>query len=150
VARYRLIGHHQSAVESLASASPRGTDLHAGETVRVVYELVPRSLSAGPGHASAVLSWIAPRSGPQRLSAGPSRSADDLGEGLPSPHGCEVLLATGLGELASGSAHVSRRPALVATIDEIISAWKGRGDMTAVGDALSRSHDRRGGAPRKP
>lgn len=149
VARYRLIGHRQSAVESLADSQPRGTELHAGETVRVVYELVPRSLSARPGLASAVLTWTGPRGDRQRLDGGPNRSADDLGEGLPSPHGCELLLAASLGELASGSAHVSRRPALAATVDQLIEAWRSRGDVTAVGDALARIHDRGIRVPRK-
>ena len=142
VALYRLIGHRQSAVESLAEASDRGTDLHAGETVRAVYEIVPQSATAGPGLAAAALTWSGPHGGRQRLEARPNPSADDLGDGLPSPHGCELLLATGVGELASGSAHLRRRPALAATVDQLIDAWRRRGDVTALGDALARSHAR--------
>lgn len=149
VARYRLIGHRQSAVESLADSSPRGADLHAGETVRVVYELVPRAPSVGPGFASAVLSWTGPRGELRRLEAGPNRSAGDLGDGLPSPHGCELLLAAGLGDLVSGSAHVTRRPALNATVTQLIESWRSRGDITATGDALARGHERRVVASRK-
>ncbi len=149
VARYRLIGHRQSAVESLADSSPRGTDLHAGETVRAVYELVPRSPRAGPGFASAALSWTNPRGDQKRIEARPNRSASDLEDGLPSPHGCELLLAAGLGELASGSAHVTRRPALAATVTQLIEAWRSRGDVTTTGDALARSHDRRAAPSQK-
>jgi hypothetical protein len=150
VARYRLIGHRQSAVESLAAAPPRGTDLHAGETVRAVYEVVPRLPWTGPGFASAVLSWTTPQGDQKRLEARPNRSASDLGDGLPSPHGCELLLAAGLGELASGSAHVTRRPRLAATVTQLIEAWRSRGDLTPTGDALARSHDRSVMASRKP
>jgi hypothetical protein len=150
VARYRLIGHRQSAVESLADVPPRGIDLHAGETVRVVYEVVPRSNSAAPGFASAALGWTGLRGEHRRLEAGPNRSADDLLADLPSPHGCELLLAASLGDLASGSAHVSRRPALVASVDQLIAAWRDRGDLTQIGEVLARSLDRRAVVPRKP
>ena len=38
VAAYRLVGHRQSAVESLAEGPAATVDLHAGEAVRAVYE----------------------------------------------------------------------------------------------------------------
>jgi hypothetical protein len=149
VARYRLIGHRQSAVESLADGTPRGCDLHAGETVRAVYEVVPRVPGAGPGFASAAISWTASSGDHKRLESGPNRSDVDLREGLPSPHGCELVLAASLGELLSASAHVTRRPALSSGVSQFIEAWRRRGDVTATGDALARIHDRHVNALRK-
>ncbi|MFM7138428.1 MAG: YfbK domain-containing protein, partial [Planctomycetota bacterium] len=68
VAAYRLIGHRQSVVESLADASPAAIDLHAGETVRAVYEVVPKQ-NGTIGLATARLSWRTPEGAPARLEA---------------------------------------------------------------------------------
>ncbi len=145
VARYRLVGHHQSAIESLAEAPPRGADLHAGETVRVVYEVIPRGTEKLGGLASAVLAWRTATGDGGQVEARPSRSASDLRGELPSVHGCELLLAAGVGELAAGSAHITRRPAFIAALDQLVAEWRARGDITPFGEALARSlHDRRG------
>lgn len=150
VAWYRLIGHRQSAVESLAETSPRTTDLHAGETVRVVYEVVPRTPDVLPGLASAAINWTSPGGTRESLEAVPNRSSADLGLGLPSPHGCELLLAAGLSELAGASAHTGPRPALTTALDQLVAQWRTRGDVTVTGDALARSHERRRPGFRKP
>lgn len=143
VARYRLIGHRQSAIESLADAPHRAIDLHAGETVRVVYEVLPRAPGGGLG--SAVFRWRMPDGEPVRLEVGPGESTHELEAFPPSPHGCEVLLAAGLGELAAGSAHVDRRPALANALEQLVAAWRARGDVTPFGDTLAGSLDRHGG-----
>lgn len=145
VARYRLVGHHQSAVESLAEAPPRGADLHAGETVRVVYEVIPRVTEKRGGLASAALAWRTANGDLGQVEVRPSSSAPDLGGQLPSVHGCELLLAAGVGELAAGSAHIDRRPAFIAALNQLVAEWRARGDITPFGEALARSlHDRRG------
>jgi hypothetical protein len=145
VARYRLVGHRQSAVESLADGPPRGTDLHAGETVRVVYEVIPRSAERLGGLVSAVLSWRTAKGDDGQAKAAPIASTADLGDGLPSAHGCDMLLATGVAELAAGSAHGDRPRATVASLQRLVAAWRGRGDMTAFGEAIARSLDQRVG-----
>ncbi len=147
VARYRLIGHRQSAVESLADAPSLGTDLHAGETVRVVYEVIPRTPDIHHGLASAAVSWRSLAGDRPRLDVAPNRSSTDVSDGLPSPRGCELLLAAGLGEFASGSSHVGPRPAFAAALEQLVAEWQRRGDMTPLGEALARSlnHRRSGG-----
>jgi hypothetical protein len=145
VARYRLIGHRQSAVESLAAGSVGSTDLHAGETVRVVYEVVPRS-GLSQGLVTATASWQASGRGPHQLEARGPTAAADLGPGLPSPHGCELLLAVGLGELAAGSAHIQRPTARVTALEALVDQWRGRGDITPYGAALAHGFEQvRGG-----
>ncbi len=146
VARYRLVGHRQSAVESLAEAPPRGTDIHVGETVRVVYEVIPRSNDIIHGLASASLTWRLQQGDARRIEIAPNHAPSPDESSLPSPHGCELILATGLGELASGSAHLGRRPALVTALQQLISDWRSRGDITPFGETLARSLDRLAGS----
>jgi hypothetical protein len=141
VARYRLIGHRQSAVESLADVAPRGSDLHVGETVRAVYEVIPRSGNRLTGLASARLSWRTQDGTLVRTEAPATTGTADAGEGIPSPHGCELVLATGLGELAAGSSHVRQRPALLVSLERLVTEWRSRGDITAFGEALARTLD---------
>jgi len=148
VARYRLIGHRQSAVQSLATKAPGSIDLHAGETVRAVYEVVPRQLSAPQALVTATLSWQAAGDGRQRLEARGPATADDLAAGLPSPHGCELLLAVAVGELAAGSAHLERPAARVAAIESLLEAWRGRGDLTPFAAAMAKGFEQPRGARR--
>jgi len=138
VAGYRIIGHRQSAVESLATAAVAPLDLHAGETARAVYEVIPRDPGRLLGLATAEAAWRSPDGVRQTLGAGPNQRSEDLGPGLPSPHGCELLLAAGLGELAAGSAHVERRPALVASLESLVEEWRARGDLSTIGGTLAR------------
>jgi len=141
VLRYRIVGYRQSAVESLAAAAPAAIDLHAGDTVRVVYEVVPRD-GATLGLARAVLTWRPPGEAVARLEA-EDRDPRDRGAGLPSPRGCELLLATGLGELAGGSPHRPQPRAMVTRLDELAGAWRVRGDLTPFGAALVGAVERR-------
>ena len=146
VAAYRLVGHRQSVVDSLASAEPAGIDLHAGETVRAVYEVVPRD-ALGIGLATATVTWRATDGALARLEAA-DRDASDRQAALPSPHGCELLLAATLGELAAGSAHVVQPRGTLAALVALVDRWRARGDLTPFGEVLAREIERRATATR--
>ena len=147
VARYRLIGHRQSAIESLADVVPGGIDLHAGETVRAVYEIVPHNGTDRIALATASLTWRTTGGSSERIEATPRGATSELGAGLPSSHGCEILLAAGLGELAAGSGHMDRRHAalLTAALKKLAADWTRRGDVTQFAAALMRTMDRPAG-----
>jgi hypothetical protein len=146
VAAYRLVGHRQSVVESLADAPPATIDLHAGETVRVVYEVVPKQPGA-TGLASARLSWRTPAGSAARLDAA-DRVSSDRTAALPSPHGCELVLAATLGDLAGGSVHTSQPRAALAALHSVADRWQVRGDVTPFGTTLIRVIDRQIVGPR--
>ena len=133
VAAYRLVGHRQSALESLADAAPPAIDLHAGEAARVVYELVPRG-PAGVALAARLSGGLA--GGGRRLVTAELPLQAVERSALPSPRGCELLLAVGLGELASGSPHALPRSALSQALTELVAAWRTRGDVTPAGAAI--------------
>jgi hypothetical protein len=144
---YRLVGHRQSAADTLANSSPLGIDLHAGETTRVVYEVIRRAGETGPlrqGIVSASLTWAPaepvadgpPRSGALKKALADGGAAADLGVGLPSPHGCELLLAVALGELAGASVHAEPWRQSAAEIAAIAAGWQARGDVTPIGSQL--------------
>lgn len=140
VAAYRLVGHRQTVVESLAKSTPSPLDLHAGETVRAVYEVVPRTAGATE-LATARLTWRTPQGSSAALEA-LDRDSDDRQASLPSPHGCELFLAATLGDLAGGSAHVSQPRTAVAALTSVAERWQVRGDVTPFGAALLRAIDR--------
>lgn len=146
VSRYRIVGHRQTAIESLADGPPPSIDLHVGETARVVYEVVPIRPNA-LGLATAALTWRAPGGADGRLEA-VDRDSRDRGDSLPSPHGCELLLATGIGELVGGSPHIDRPRALVASLEAIAADWRKRGDLTAFGTLLVEFLERRAASQR--
>jgi hypothetical protein len=139
VAAYRLVGHRQSVVESLADAPPATIDLHAGEAVRVVYEVVPKEAGA-TGLASARLTWRTPDGVAARLDAA-DRPSSDRTAVLPSPHGCELVLAATLGDLAGESAHTPKPRATLASLQLIAARWQARGDVTPFGATLIRVID---------
>jgi len=140
VAAYRLVGHRQSVVESLADAPPTMIDLHAGEAVRVVYEVLPKEPGA-TGLASARLTWRMPDGAAARLDAA-DRSSSDRTAALPSPHGCELVLAATLGDLAGGSAHTPKPRATLTALHSVADRWQARGDVTPFGETLIRVIDR--------
>jgi hypothetical protein len=146
VAAYRLVGHRQSVVESLADAPPTMIDLHAGEAVRVVYEVLPKELGA-TGLASARLTWRMPDGAAARLDAA-DRSSSDRTAALPSPHGCELVLAATLGDLAGGSAHTPKPRATLTALHSVADRWQARGDVTPFGETLIRVIDRQVVGPR--
>lgn len=131
VAAYRLVGHRQSAVESLSSDPPETIDLHVGETARAVYEVVPRS--ASPVTVAARFQWTS-GDGPHEVRA-TLRGGPDATATTPSPHGCELLLAIALGEEATGSAHALPRGRAAAA--DLIARWRARGDITPLGTVLA-------------
>jgi hypothetical protein len=147
VGTYRIVGHRQTAAEALASVDHRGIDLHAGETVRVVYEVVSRPGGNGPlqpGGVSASLVWTPAGAGPDgpypeqtvRKALPDATARGDLRVGLPSPHGCELLLAVALGELAAASVHAEPWRQSAAGIVALVSRWQARGDVTPIGAQL--------------
>ncbi|MCE9632464.1 MAG: DUF3520 domain-containing protein [Planctomycetia bacterium] len=139
VAAYRLIGHRQSAMESLAVAAPAAIDLHVGETVRAVYEIVPRAATASAG-VSAELDWRG-TDDVARTSHGRLAAADlDHPAMLPSPHGCELLLAVTLAETVGGSAHGDPRARTAAAV--LVRRWRERGDMPPFGERLAAELER--------
>jgi hypothetical protein len=148
VGSYRIVGHRQTAADALASVDPRGIDLHAGETMRVVYEVISRPGGTGPlpsRGVSASLTWTPAGAGPdgalpeqtvRRVLADAAAAAADPRVGLPSPHGCELLLAVGLGELAAASVHAEPWRQSAAGITALVSRWQARGDVTPIGGQL--------------
>lgn len=148
VGSYRLVGHRQTAADALSRGDQRGFDLHAGESARVVYEVIRRPggpEAIRPGVAVATLAWIPVGAGPddrhpertQRKSLADGTAATaDLRAGMPSPHGCELLLAVALGELASGSIHAEPWRQAAAGIAGVVSRWQVRGDVTSMGGQL--------------
>jgi len=147
VGSYRIVGHRQTAADALASVDPRGIDMHAGETMRVVYEIISRPGGDGPlqpGGVSATLAWTPAAAGPDgpypeqtvRKGLVAATATGDLRVGLPSPHGCELLLAVALGELAAASVHAEPWRQSAAGIASLVSRWRARGDVTPIGGQL--------------
>ncbi|MFN9368791.1 MAG: hypothetical protein ACK6CT_08490 [Planctomycetia bacterium] len=153
---YRLVGHRQSVVESLASGRTAPIDLLAGQTVRAVYEIVgrPAASTSGPV-AEATFSWRPAGGGGKRsVTSSLDHAAIEMADAsdasstsqrprLPSRRGCELLLAVGLGELASESIHFGSRAGGPAVAD-LAAAWRRRGDVTPWGDVLIESLERLG------
>lgn len=139
VAAYRLVGHRQSVVESLAASPPSTIDLHAGETVRAVYEVVPRTAGAA-GLATARLSWRTPDGAAARLDA-VDRDTGDRTASLPSPHGCELVLAATLGDLAGRSVYAPKPRTTLAVLTSMAERWEARGDVTPFGATLIQAID---------
>ncbi len=149
VSSYRIVGHRQTASDALAAIEPRPIELHAGETVRVVYEVIRRPGGTPPaaaGVVSATLAWTPAATGPdglppeqkvrRGLADGNAAMADGLRAGLPSPHGCELLLAVALGELTAESVHAEPWRQSAAEMARLVSGWQARGDLTPMGGLL--------------
>jgi hypothetical protein len=141
VGAYRIIGHRQSVVDSLSREPSAAVDLHAGETVRVVYEVLPRPGSAaaagGRDLATATLTWRSPAGAAQQEArATTGAGGPDITAALPSARGCELLLAVGLGDVAGESAHVGRRGTTTAALATMANRWQARGDVTPSGTVL--------------
>jgi len=141
IAAYRLVGYRQSVPESLAAfgrAPSMGglPALHGGEAMRVVYEVVPRSdpLERVAGVA-ATLSYREP-SGAVRTRAASGAEVDRFTDMLPSPQGCELLLAVGIGECADRSVHAVPPRLAIEQLRALSAAWRRRGDVTVVGARL--------------
>jgi hypothetical protein len=144
VARYRIIGHRQSTIESLAVEGHSGVDLHAGETVRAVYEVIPRKVGDA-GLAQAILTWRSVEGGQRRLEVSDhGRNERPAGESL-SAHERSLLLATWLGELAAGSAY--NGDSLLTLLAAVADEWRSEGGLTPFGEAVVDIVDRR---PREP
>jgi hypothetical protein len=145
VGSYRIVGHRQTASDALAATAPRAIDLHAGETVRVVYEVIRRPAAPKPAASdvvSATLAWTPVDTGPdgvlseQTVRRGLADGNGAIAEGLPSPHGCELLLAVAVGELAAASVHAEPWRQSAADSARLASRWRARGDLTPIGGLL--------------
>lgn len=141
VAAFRLVGHRQTVPESLAAfnaaAGARGPiDLYPGETARVVYEVVPRTVVSGSFTGISARLVHRHATGGERQVNATAVPLDGVAGDLPSARGCELLLAVGLGELAGRSAHAAPGRGVVQHVRELATAWSDRGDMTAVGARL--------------
>jgi len=134
IAAYRLVGHRQSAMESLASAGPATLDLHAGDTTRAVYEVVPRG-RPGASAVAAELEWRTGGGVAMTLRRGLAEEAPPSSVAVPSPHGCEVILAVALAETMADSAHADPRVAKEAA--RLFDRWRLRGDVTEFGERLA-------------
>lgn len=141
IAAYRLVGHRQTVPESLAAfgqaiGGPVMTTLHGGETVRVVYEVVPRGEAVGQvAGVAATLSYRTPDRGP-RTAAASGAAVGEPGAVLPASHHCELLLAVGVGEAGSRSIHAVPQRAAIERLRALSEAWQRRGDVTIVGRRL--------------
>jgi hypothetical protein len=156
VGSYRIVGHRQSAADAVADGEPRSIELHFGETARVVYEVIRRPGDAaahGADLMSATLTWTPADSGLGGLDAErhiravladgaalatehARSSTADVRAGLPSPQGCELLLAVALGELAGASVHAEPWRQSAAGIAGLATRWRARGDVTPLGGLL--------------
>ena len=155
---YRLIGHRQSAADAVSNVEGSPIDMHAGEAVRVVYELKRRAngdSASGAGLVSAIFRWtpagsdvehrtVASLTGDALAYAKDRPSPSDPSPGLPSPHGCELLLAAGLGELAGASAHAEPARQTAAAVALLAERWRARGDVTPAGELLMECLEQRG------
>ena len=144
VARYRIVGHRQSVVESLAVSGPKPINMYAGETVRVVYEMIQKDVDVKPRTGeilAAVVSYLPVEiSGDKRkgvlqqsIKAVLAANAGIFSDALPSPHACEVLLACALGELSDNSVHLGLRKPLTDKLALLSQRWFERGDVTPFG-----------------
>ncbi|MEI6240794.1 MAG: hypothetical protein WCR51_10420 [Planctomycetia bacterium] len=140
IAAYRLVGHRQGVPESLAAfgkpSVAASCDVHGGETVRVVYEVVPRREPVGQvAGVAATLSYREPSGAVRTLTA--SAAPVDPWVGMaPSAQGCELLLAVGIGECAGRSVHAVPQRLAIERLREVTAAWRRRGDVTVVGERL--------------
>jgi len=157
VGAYRVVGYRQTAADAVSPGGPAGVDLHAGEAVRVVYEIVPRQGSGGGTRdaVTATFTWTPPGTdAAERRQAGwafDTRGSGGRGSAgrrdLPPPSGCELVLAVACGELASGSPHIEPRRQSLASLASFVARWKARGDVTPAGTILIDALQRLGVAP---
>lgn len=141
IAAYRLVGHRQSVPESLAAfgrkpTADSGVAIHEGETVRAVYEVVPRQPPRGRLDGIAATLTGRDQSGTVRSVSARTASLDPAPGGLPSAAGCELVLAVAVGEFPGRSIHAVPKRALVEGVRGIAAAWERRDDMTALGRRL--------------
>ncbi|MFM8496176.1 MAG: hypothetical protein ACKOEM_11735 [Planctomycetia bacterium] len=141
IAAYRLVGHRQGVPESLAAFGKRSSGaasltMSGGETARVVYEVVLRSEPVAElKGVGATLTYRQP-SGAVRAIAASGAAVDASERSVPSPQGCELLLAVGIGECAGRSVHAVPQRLAIERLRELASAWHRRGDVTVVGERL--------------
>lgn len=142
VAAYRLVGHRQSAFESLGTAGPAAIDLHRGETARAVYEIVPRG-SLATGGVTATVRWHDARDGAERrVAARLHGGRKDTASAAADPHDLELQLAVAVGDAIARSPYAEPRG--LATAAAALARLRARGDLTDFGTRLGICIDRLG------
>jgi hypothetical protein len=156
VGAYRIVGHRQAAADVLSAAAAPVVDLHAGETVRVVYELVRRpgvALSSTQEMVTATLRWTSARGcGETSAWVGlpAARGGRSEGDPVPSPHACELLLAMGLGEWVAGSVHAEPRRHFTAAVAGLARACRDRARLHPTLARLVEGLEQEGVLPPDP
>lgn len=134
VGSYRVVGHRQTADSAMSVAGPPAIDLHAGENVRVVYEVMRRPggvASAAQDLLTATLRWT-PAEGVEtsaRVSLPVAGGREPGREAALSPHATELLLAMGFGEWAAGSVHAEPRRQFAAAIAGLAANCREHGTL---------------------
>lgn len=140
IAAYRLVGHRQSVPESLSAfgrpAVDSGVAIHEGETVRAVYEVVPRQPPRGRLDGISATFTSREPAGTVRTVTAHAAPLDPAVGGLPSAAGCELLLAVAVGEFPGRSVHAVPKAAVVEGVRGIMASWERRGDETDLGRRL--------------
>lgn len=86
---------------------------------------------AGASHAQRARAVLA-NGGFSKLKSARLAGPEFRGD-LPSPQGCELLLAIGLGELARNSIHADPWRQSPAALAALAKRWRARGDETPMG-----------------
>lgn len=154
ISAYRLVGHRQSVPESLAAfgrpaAGDSSFTVHAGESVRVVYEVVPRQPPRDRlDGVSATFRYRDP-AGDARAVTARTATLDPTDGAAPSAASSELLLAVAVGEFPGRSVHAVPKSAVLDGVRALAAAWERRGDLTAHGRRLLRLFDQltTGGGP---
>jgi len=146
IAAYRLVGHRQSVPESLSAfgrtpAAESGVVIHEGETVRAVYEVVPRQPLRGRLDGISAMLTCRGQSGTVRSVAARTAVLDPAPGGLPSAAGCELVLAVAVGEFPGRSIHAVPKRDAIEGVRGMAALWERRGDMTALGRRLVEVFD---------
>jgi len=142
VAAYRIVGHRQTAADVLSAGATPALDLHLGETVRVVYEVVRRpgrGFSAAQEMVTAILRWTPAAGGGEvvaRIGLVAGRGVGSGDDPRVSQHASELLLAMGLGEWLAGSVHAEPRRQFAAAIAGLSRACRDRGGLAPALDRL--------------
>lgn len=157
ISAYRLVGHRQSVPESLSAfgrqpTGDSGATIRAGETVRAVYEVVPRRPPRDRLEGISATFTARDPAGTVQTVKARNAALDPVTGAAPSPASCELLLAVAVGEFPGRSVHAVPKPAVLDGVRDISAAWERRGDMTALGRRLLGVFDeltRGGGASGK-
>lgn len=121
VAAYRLVGHRRN-VTDLASPPAVTIDLFAGESVRVVYEVLLKEKQGAAARAS--LTYRSPGNGrEQRIGAAISSTELSVDPPADDAVGWAPWLAAGLAEIATGSPHLESSSLALERMRRVVDRW---------------------------